>query len=157
MISFVCPRCKSDLEQTSDSDNELRCLQDGLNFHKVDGIWRFLLPERIEYYAHFIRDYETVRRFEGRGSLDESYYRTLPYYPSRDWHIRATSFNAFLKHLIIPIEKNKTPLQILDLGAGSSWLSNQLASRGHAVAAVDLTINDFDGLGCHRFYDLAVL
>ena len=39
------------------------------------------------------------------------------------------------------------------MGAGNSWLSNQLASRGHAVAAVDLSINDFDGLGCHRFYE----
>ncbi len=151
MTSFVCPRCKTGLNQTA--PDELRCLQDGLTFHKVDGIWRFLLPEHIEYYARFIRDYETVRRFEGRGSADESYYRTLPYHASSDWKIRATSFNAFVKQVMIPIEKNKTPLQILDLGAGNSWLSNQLAYRGHAVAAVDLTINDFDGLGCHRFYE----
>lgn len=151
MTSFVCPRCKTGLNQTA--PDELRCLQDGLAFHKVDGIWRFLLPERIEYCARFIRDYETVRRFEGRGSADESYYRTLPYHASSDWKIRAASFNAFVKQVMIPIEKNKTPLQILDLGAGNSWLSNQLACRGHAVAAVDLTINDFDGLGCHRFYE----
>ena len=151
MISFVCPRCKTGLNQTSPV--ELRCSQDELTFYQVDGIWRFLLPERIEYYAPFIRDYETVRRFEGRGSLNEAYYRSLPYHPASDWHIRAASFNAFLKQVIIPFEKNKISLQILDLGAGNGWLSNQLASRGHGVAAVDLTINDFDGLGCHRFYE----
>lgn len=151
MISFVCPRCKIGLDQTA--PDEFRCSQDGLTFHKVDGIWRFLLPERMEYFARFIADYETVRRFEGRGSADESYYRTLPYHPTRDWQIRATSFLALLKQVIIPIEKNKNLLQILDLGAGNSWLSDQLASRGHAVTAVDLTINDFDGLGCHRFYE----
>ena len=44
-------------------------------------------------------------------------------------------------------------MQILDLGAGSGWLSNRLALRGHQVAAVDLTINNFDGLGCYRCYD----
>jgi SAM-dependent methyltransferase len=151
MISFACPRCKTGLDQTA--PDELQCVQDGLVFHKVDGIWRFLLHERLEYYARFIRDYETVRRFEGRGSLDESYYRTLPCHSSSDWRIRATSFNALLKQVILPIEENKNSLQILDLGAGNGWLSNHLASRGHEVAAVDLTINDFDGLGCYRFYD----
>jgi ubiquinone/menaquinone biosynthesis C-methylase UbiE len=150
MNSFVCPRCRFWLNQTA--PDELRCSQDGLIFHKVDGVWRFLLPERVKYYARFIRDYETIRHYEGRGSQDEAYYRTLPYHPSNDWRIRATSFNAFIKKVMIPIEENKKPLQILDLGAGNSWLSNHLASRGHVVAAVDLTINDFDGLGCHRFY-----
>jgi len=119
---------------------------------KVDGIWRFLLPEREEQYARFIRDYEAVRRFEGRGSADESYYRTLPYHTTSDWKIRAASFNAFVNQVIVPIERTGKRLRILDMGAGNGWLSNRLASRGHAVAAIDLTINDFDGLGCYRFY-----
>jgi ubiquinone/menaquinone biosynthesis C-methylase UbiE len=155
MISFVCPRCKSAPEKIS--DHELRCSQDKLTFYKVDGIWRFLLPEHESHYARFIADYEAIRRFEGRGSQDESYYRTLPYHSSSDWRIRAVSFNAFIKQVVIPFEKNKRPLQILDLGAGNGWLSNQLASRGYDVAAVDLTINDFDGLGCHRFYNSTFL
>ena len=150
-MTLACPRCHNELEEIT--LNEMRCPQDRLVFRRIDGIWRFLLPERESHYARFIRDYETVRCFEGRGSLDESYYRTLPYHPSSDWRIRATSFNVFLNQVIIPIEKNKIPSQILDLGAGNSWLSNQLASRGHDVAAVDLTINEFDGLGCHRFYE----
>ena len=150
MISFVCPRCKSGLDQIK--PDQLRCSQDGLNFYKTDGIWGFLLPERTEQYTRFIRDYETVRRFEGRSSQDELYYQTLPYHSSNDWRIRAISFNALLKQVMIPIEKNKKPSQTLDLGAGNAWLSNRLASRGHDVTAVDLTINDFDGLGCHRFY-----
>ncbi|MDO8754829.1 MAG: hypothetical protein Q7J80_13105, partial [Anaerolineales bacterium] len=120
MISFVCPRCKSDLEKIS--DNELRCSQDGLTFYKVDGIWRFLLPERVEYYARFVRDYETVRRFEGRGSADESYYRTFPYHASSDWKIRATSFNAFVKQIIIPIENNNSPYAKRPEGSRNSGL-----------------------------------
>ena len=151
MTPFVCPRCKSELEQTANAG--LRCPHDGSIFHKVDGIWRFLLPEREETYARFIRDYETIRRSEGRGSADESYYRTLPFHAASDWKIRAASFNAFVKHLIIPIEKTGKPVRILDMGAGNGWLSNRLAARGHDVAAIDLTINDFDGLGCFRFYE----
>ena len=151
MIPLVCPRCKSELE--SISNDELRCLHDGLSFLKVDGIWRFFLPEREEIYARFIRDYEAVRRFEGRGSADESYYRTLPYHSTRDWKIRAASFDAFVKQVLVPIEKTGKHLRVGDMGAGNGWLSNQLALRGHDVAAVDLTVNDFDGLGCHRLYD----
>ena len=147
MISLVCPRCKSQL------DDELRCPQDGLSFRKLDGIWRFLLPEREEIYARFIRDYEAVRRFEGRGSADESYYRTLPYHSSSDWKIRAASFDAFVKQVLVSMEKAGEHLNILDMGAGNGWLSNRLASRRHEVAAMDLTVNDFDGLGCHRFYE----
>jgi len=151
VISFVCPCCKTVLDQTA--PDELRCSQDGLTFHKVNGIWSFLPPERTEYYAPFIQDYETVRRFEGRGSADPTYYRNLPYHATPDWHIRAVSFNALANQVLSPIEKNRDPLRILDLGAGNGWLSNRLASRGHDVAAVDLTVNDFDGLGCYRFYE----
>jgi SAM-dependent methyltransferase len=151
MIPLVCPHCRSQLE--SISNDELRCSQDGLTFRKVDGIWRFLLPEREEGYTGFIRDYEAVRRFEGRGSADESYYRTLPYHGTSDWKIRSASFDTFVEQVLAPIEKTGKHLRIVDMGAGNGWLSNRLSSRGHEVAAVDLTINDFDGLGCHRFYD----
>lgn len=151
MLTLVCPRCHTSLEDV-DSITK-RCISDGLIFFFIDGIWRMLLPEREEHFARFIRDYETVRRFEGRGSPDASYYRTLPYHRSPDWRIRAVSFNTFLKRIIIPSEENSKFLRILDVGAGNGWLSNRLASRGHDVSAVDLATNDFDGLGCHRFYE----
>jgi ubiquinone/menaquinone biosynthesis C-methylase UbiE len=44
-------------------------------------------------------------------------------------------------------------LSVLDLGAGNGWLSHRLAQRGHLVAAVDIMVNDFDGLGVHRHYE----
>ncbi len=157
MLTFACPKCGGLLDDENPTTK--KCQKDGLTFHQVDGIWRMLLPEREEYFSHFIRDYETVRRAEGRGSHDKTYYNNLPYRDlsgrmSSDWRIRAKSFDAFLKRVIVPMERNITrPLQILDLGAGNGWLSNRLASRGHQVAAVDLMVNDFDGLGCYRFYD----
>jgi ubiquinone/menaquinone biosynthesis C-methylase UbiE len=70
-----------------------------------------------------------------------------------DWRIRAASFDTFLKRALLKAEARRSPLRILDLGAGNGWLSNRLALRGHTVAAVDLNTNDFDGLGCFRFYD----
>ena len=69
-MNLACPRCHSVLNEF-DSVTK-RCQHDGSIFHQVDGIWRMLLPEREEIFSRFIRDYETVRRFEGRGSADVS-------------------------------------------------------------------------------------
>lgn len=152
-FAFTCPRCRAPLEQTA--PDELFCATDGLRFPHIDGVWRFLLPERAAYFEKFIREYETIRRAERRGSQEAAYYRALPYHDlsgrmSADWRIRAASFDAFLKRIISP---SKQALRILDLGAGNGWLSNRLARRGHSVAAVDLMTNDFDGLGCWHFYE----
>jgi SAM-dependent methyltransferase len=154
-LSLACPDCHTLLEDINSSSK--RCPKDGRTFQQVKGIWRMLSLERAEYFSGFIQDYETVRRAEGRASTDATYYRTLPYHPTNDWRIRAKSFDVFLKYVIVPAEKRNNPLRILDLGAGNGWLSNRLAARGHAVAAVDLTVNDFDGLGCYRFYESAFL
>jgi SAM-dependent methyltransferase len=161
VIALACPRCHTVL---ADIDAAAKsCPKDGLSFRRIDGIWRMLLPERWEFFARFIGDYETIRRAEGRGSDDKAYYNALPYHDmsrrmSRDWRIRAVSFDAFINNVIQPMEEaSSRALRLLDLGAGNGWLSNRLALRGHEVAAVDLTTNDFDGLGCHRFYDSAFL
>jgi len=125
----------------------------------VDGIWRFLLPESEAHYTRFIADYEAVRRSEGRGSPSAGYYRALPFrdlsgrHPA-DWAIRARSFNVLVKNVLTrlqnPLERS---LKILDLGAGNGWLSNQLAAQGDRVIAVDLLINDQDGLGAWKHYE----
>jgi ubiquinone/menaquinone biosynthesis C-methylase UbiE len=150
-MNFICPRCRSDLQNIS--ENELFCSTDGLTFKQENGIWRFLLPERESHYARFISDYETVRRFEGRGSADSSYYRTLPLHDlsgkfSADWKIRSASYLA-LKGELLP----KSPQTILDMGAGNGWLSNRLSAFGHQVFAIDLVVNPDDGLGTWRNYE----
>lgn len=156
MNIFVCPRCKIELDESA--PDELHCSEDGLVFRRVDGIWRFLLPEREEYYARFISDYETVRRLEGRGSTDATYYRALPFTDlsskfSSDWKIRARSYRELEKVINSHPFRNHDPIHILDLGAGNGWLSNRLALRGFNVYAVDLLVNSEDGLGVCRHYE----
>lgn len=156
-IRFACPQCHTALEKLT--PDAMLCPVDQLVFHCVDHIWRMILPERQAVYSQFTQEYEAVRRAEGRGAENADFYRSLPYHDlsgrmEADWRIRATSFEAFIKHILLPMEsKAGGPGTILDLGAGNGWLANQLARRGHIVAAVDLTTNDFDGLGCFRFYE----
>jgi ubiquinone/menaquinone biosynthesis C-methylase UbiE len=125
----------------------------------VDGIWRFLLPESEAHYARFIADYETIRRTEGRGSASADYYRALPFRDlsrlyQADWRIRARGYSVLVKNVLTrlqnPLERS---LKILDLGAGNGWLSNRLSAQGDRVIAVDLLVNEQDGLGAWKYYE----
>lgn len=154
---FICPRCQTTLERKA--PDRLTCPKDGLEFWQVDGIWRFLLPESEAHYSRFIRDYESIRQAEGRGSASAAYYRALPFKDlsgqfAADWRIRARSFkvlvNNVLTRLQSPLERG---LKILDLGAGNGWLSNRLSAQGDRVIAVDLSVNEQDGLGAWKHYE----
>jgi SAM-dependent methyltransferase len=134
-----------------------------LEFRNVDGIWRFLLPESEAHYTRFIKDYESVRSSEGRGSTDAAYYRALPYKDlsrrfSADWAIRARSYNALIRNVITLLQDRlQRSLKILDLGAGNGWLSNRLSFEGNRVFAVDLLVNEQDGLGAWKYYEHAFI
>ena len=154
---FVCPRCQATLDRNA--PDRVTCPRDGLEFRQVGGIWRFLLPESQAHYGRFMADYESVRRSEGRGSTSANYYRALPFKDlsgqhSSDWAIRARSFNVLVKNVLTrlqnPLERS---LKILDLGAGNGWLSNRLSAQGDRVLAVDLSVNEQDGLGAWRYYE----
>ncbi len=156
-LLFVCPRCRTALERVA--PDRVICPQDGLEFRQVDGVWRFLLPESEAHYARFIADYEAVRRAEGRGSTSADYYRDLPFRDwsgrrQADWRIRARSFDALTKNVLtslqVPLGR---ALKVIDLGAGNGWLSNRLSAQGDRVIAVDLLVNDQDGLGAWKFYE----
>ncbi len=161
MTDFIwaCPVCRTPL--TMLDDVHWRCPNDSLIFEQHAGIWCFLTPDRAAHYAQFVHEYQHVREAEGRGSIDDAYYRARPFadlsgHFTADWAIRARSFNVFIQKVLQPIERaTQRPLLMLDLGAGNGWLSYRLAQRRHRVAAVDLLTNPHDGLGAHVHYDAA--
>jgi ubiquinone/menaquinone biosynthesis C-methylase UbiE len=154
---FICPRCQATLDRTT--PDRFTCPKDGLEFWKVDGIWRFLLPESEAHYSRFIKDYESIRQAEGRGNISANYYRALPFKDlggqfAKDWAIRSRSYKVLVNNVLTrlqdPLERG---LKILDLGAGNGWLSNRLAAQGDRVIAVDLSVNEQDGLGAWKQYE----
>lgn len=154
---FACPYCRTPLEWV-DVDCQ-RCPDDNRTFSRDAGIWRFLRADRMPALAQFMDEYETIRRSENRGADNAAYYDALPFEDltgthSDDWAIRANSYLTLLSRVIEPLERGYSrPLRILDCGAGNGWLSNRLARRGHLLGAVDLVVNNFDGLGAHTYYD----
>ncbi|MEN9645831.1 MAG: hypothetical protein RL238_2500 [Actinomycetota bacterium] len=122
---------------------------------EVDGIGRFLAPDRAAYFDGFLRDYTTIRLAEGRALADPAHYRALPEVPVSNplhgqWRMRGISWRAVQRHVL-----RDRGLRVLDVGAGVGWLSNRLVEAGHEAVAIDLSVDDHDGLGAARHYTVA--
>src|ERR1700743_976431 len=100
-----------------------------------------------ELSGSFHAAYARHRAMEGRALRGET-LRALPYLRSgplaRQWAVRARSFDAFLRHILVPMGR---PSDILDLGAGNGWLCHRVACAGHRAVALDVRTDDVDGLG----------
>jgi SAM-dependent methyltransferase len=99
----------------------------------------------------FAREYARHRAEEGRGYCDEELLR-LPYIKTGahagQWAVRARTFEAFMAQVLRPQARlSRTPLTMLDLGAGNGWLGYRVAVEGHRVFALDIRSDDVDGLG----------
>jgi SAM-dependent methyltransferase len=160
-IELRCPACLANMPtlHAVRPAAEAVCSACGFMFLSSKGIWRALAPGRADYFRRFIRDYETVRSQEGRGSARSDFYLALPYQDltgrnSWQWKIRGRSFR-YLESEFLPHIEAQYPdgLDVLDIGAGNGWMSYRLALRGHHPVAVDLLVNEEDGLGAARHFN----
>ena len=150
---FACPECAADL--VSAGDEAVACPRCDSRFAERGGVWRFLTAARAERLAPFIRQYRAVRQQDGFRSTAADYYRRLPTVlptdpRAGDWQIRRETYHHLLGHVLAA---GPLPLHVLDLGAGSGWLSHRLSALGHRAVAVDALDDEVDGLGAARFYE----
>jgi len=162
-LSLRCPVCggamgsvlRVSLSQQVDS---IRCGNCRFEMRSESGIWDALPPARKARFQRFIQQYESVRAAEGRGGNGRLYYAELPFHDATgrhasQWHIRSRSFRYFEREILRSLErKHQRPLVVFDLGAGNGWLSYRLTLRGHFCVAVDLLVNEFDGLAAASHY-----
>ncbi|MDQ2996103.1 MAG: hypothetical protein M3R61_03465, partial [Chloroflexota bacterium] len=102
---FACPICRADLELIR--PDAWRCPIDATSFHCVDGIWRFLPPDRAAVFAPFLRDYTAIRAAEGYGYDNLARLRRLPDVDPAEplawqWRMRAISFASLRRHVLQP-------------------------------------------------------
>lgn len=148
-VRLQCPRCGSGLVG-------LHCRLCQFHLRNCGGIVKALPPDRAAHFARFIADYERIRDAEGRGSETDDFYIGLPYRDAtgrngEQWRIRARSYDCLLGRVLDP-NRTANGERILDLGAGNCWMSFRLAMAGYCPVAVDLLINDRDGLGAAKHY-----
>jgi ubiquinone/menaquinone biosynthesis C-methylase UbiE/uncharacterized protein YbaR (Trm112 family) len=151
---LTCPNCRDKLGGLRAGLTQLGCASCGEVYSCTEGIWRLLPRERKQIFDRFLRDYTKIRLAEGRGSENPEFYRRLPDCdPSHplawQWRIHQRTLRS-LTHRILP--QLGTNLKVLDLGAGVGWLSHQLSRRGHHPCAIDITVDEQDGLGAARHY-----
>jgi SAM-dependent methyltransferase len=136
-------------------DGGFVCASCGTDFAPANGIIHFLSRERASAAEAFQRQYRRVRERDGFRPASPEYYRQLPSVGAHDahateWRIRAESFSSLRRHALPRVGSD--PVHVLDLGAGSAWLSHHLAADGHRVVAVDRLEDEADGLGACRHY-----
>lgn len=136
-----CPQCHENLDLTLHNRiTALRCVACRSEYTLKNGIPRLLVPARLATVQAFCAKYEALRRQEGWASDAPEFYLHLPFrdlsgrHP-QEWKLRSRSFQ-FLKNWL---ENNfaRKAIRILDVGAGSGWMSRQLAER-HEVLALDV-------------------
>jgi len=153
---FACPECR--LSAVSHGARGLACTRCGALFEQRGGVFRFLSPHRSEAAEPFLRQYRLVREREGYRTAAPEYYQKLPCVGRDDphaerWCLRRESFERLQRHALP--DGRHGPVRVLDLGAGSGWLSHRLAASGHLVVAVDRLDDEMDGLGACRHYPVS--
>src|ERR1700731_2477858 len=111
-VRLCCVACKSDLttlpyHSLGQEREPVQCLCCLAKLTQQQGIWLALIESRRRYFARFIRDYELVRKEEGRGSNDPDFYLSLPFRDrsrrnSWQWSIRARTFR-YITSRILPV------------------------------------------------------
>ena len=165
LLRMACPNCHTPLE--SRGEDLLVCPGEGREYLCERGIWRCLLPERAQYYARFLEEYEIVRQAEGRGSSEPQYYRALPFEDlsgrSRaDWRIRARSFTTFVEQVRVMVRRAEPP-DYDSLEALGGWQDLPLLTAltfQHdlnwapylQLVRVECKSDDFPGPGIHQVY-----
>jgi SAM-dependent methyltransferase len=136
-------------------DDPWQCVACARGYDSGDGVLRWLSAAGRAAREPFVTQYRAIRERDGYRQASPEYYRALPDVPADDpqfvvWQVRRESF-ARLRTLLLSRFRNGAPA-VLDLGAGSGWLSNRLAQAGCRPVAVDVLDDERDGLGACRHY-----
>jgi SAM-dependent methyltransferase len=148
---FACPECGASIADPL--AGVLVCPCCACTFSHSDRLWRFLTPDRAVRLEPFLRQYQVVRDQDGhRHDWPTEHYRTLPsvhasHPHASEWLVRRETFHHLL-HFVVAAAVQ--PMHILDVGAGTGWLSHRLATLGQRAVAVDVLDDEVDGLGASR-------
>src|SRR5580658_11076380 len=81
-LRLACPTCRHTFKEVfapnSLDNSPFACELCKHEVHKVNGIWRAILPHRSAYFHDFMENYQRIRSAEGRGSATAEYYLGLP-------------------------------------------------------------------------------
>jgi SAM-dependent methyltransferase len=138
---WCCSYCAAPLQEEA---HGMICAREGRWFATQQGVHRLLTQERRRELQPALEAYQRVRRDEGwRGE------RGLPDVPPDHPHAAIWRRRArhFARGRSLARERlGRGPWRVLDVGAGCGWASARFLEDGHRVAAVDVNLDEQDGL-----------
>ena len=144
-----CPACRADgsllLHAEASDDTEVRegslaCAGCNASFAVVNGIVDLLYepPDFVLRESNGLDRFAEVMRADG---WDGTRLRALPHSDDPYWHGQRGAMAALLdRAAFTPGER------IVDVGSNTCWASNIFAARGLEVIALDIAMNDLQGL-----------
>ena len=138
---WCCSYCAAPLQGDA---HGLVCAREGRWFATQNGVHRLLTQERRRELQPALEAYQRARRDEGWRAQ-----RGLPDVPPGHPHAAVWRRRArqFARACALAEERlGRGPWRVLDVGAGCGWASTRLLEAGHRVAAVDVNLDDEDGL-----------
>lgn len=122
---------------------------DKLENYLKDGIYDIIDPQERQKLNYFLKSFEAYRISNNLVIRDNSLYKNLPFsLHTEEWKERQKDIFIIEKRI-----KNKKKLKILDVGSWNGWLSNYLSQKGHDITAVNLFIDEYDGLTSKNKYE----
>lgn len=158
-----CSECGGRLTFDSTLDNrELVCRKCSTTFPIRHGIPGLIHTQRRAQIDKFCNDYTAMRLAEGWASAQPGYYDALPFMDitgvhTQEWKLRARTFLRLQRWIRRTLYNPNDGVRILDAGAGSGWMSREMAAQNHVIALdVDAGIHGLNAIPHARRQYLAV-
>lgn len=123
---------------------------DELKNYLKHGVYDIIDVKKRKKLNYFLQCFESYREKNNLVITKDNLYENLPFSIKTDeWKERQKDI-AIIKKKI----GNTQNLKILDVGSWNGWLSNYLTKKGHQVTALNLFIDEYDGLLAKNKYKL---
>ena len=140
---WACPVCYSELTERG---AEISCRSEGRSYRRIDRLPVLVRPEQ----ESLLRDAERLSFAWKRTkwAVPRKEILQLPCVRRAGWKQKARSFRALQAILGSPNRR-----VVLDVGAGTGWLSHRLAEIGFRCFATDISLDPDVGLGASTQFD----
>ncbi len=140
---WACPECLSEL---SEHGSEIACVPEARVFRRMDGLPVLVRPEREPLLADAQRYASAWKKT--KWAVPRETILELPYVRRPGWKQNAQSFRELLTILGPPRER-----RVVDVGAGTGWLSYRRTQEGFRCFATDISADSDVGLVVAKRFD----
>ncbi len=120
-----------------------------LEAYYSEDVYKIIGKNKEKKLDFFLSSFKDYRKLQDLKSVDKLLYKSLPFSMHTDvWKERQKDAKIIYKTI-----SDKQNLSILDIGSWNGWLSNHLSKKGHHVVAVNIFIDEIDGLRACKHYE----